>query len=389
MTAPGPPLSTEQIRAELECLRRGPALGHPGVVRSLSPQLQDLLLASQGSLTGQAEDVPRMVAALRRAIDALAQHERLHAQVEFNLLGEHSYPTLGQRQESLATLLGRTVKTVRRTASHTLDTLAMLIATGTYPPPPHSTPSTTSGTDQQARQHADLTEFWGLTDTSRVDIVCSELPTHTRSPTATPGDPHFMRYGQFADLDALVYVRVRLAHLFPQAGIHDFAPSEYYEAGASTLIVIGSPTWNSKHREFHPHLPIRFQSNDPADPHLVISGVDDPLLSPLRTATGQLLADLSVVTRITLADTTVFLLSGCLALGTLGATKCFLRHPRGAGNAHHITNLVGDHDFALITHTHRIGGITDTPDLTTTPPLLLLTRSDHHPFQVIIDNRDR
>ncbi|MGH3700577.1 MAG: hypothetical protein ACRDQY_14125 [Pseudonocardiaceae bacterium] len=338
-------------------------------------------------MTGQAEDMPRMVAALRRAIDALAQRERLHSQVEFNLLGEHSHPTLGQRQESLATLLGRTVKTVRRTASHALDTLAMLIATGPYPP--HSTPSTASGTDQQARQHADLTEFWGLTDTSRVNIVCSELPAHTRSPTATPGDPHFTRYGEFTDLDALVYVRVRLAHLFPHASIHDFAPSEYYEAGAGTLIVIGSPTWNSKHREFHPHLPIRFQSSEPADAHLVVSGVDDTHLSPTRTATGQLLADLSVVTRITLADTTVFLLSGCLALGTLGAAKCFLRDPRGAGNARHITNLVGDRDFALITQTHRIGGLTDTPDLTTTPPLLLLTRSDHHPFQVVVDNRDR
>ncbi|MBV9163781.1 MAG: hypothetical protein JO281_20025 [Pseudonocardiales bacterium] len=383
MTASGPRPSIEQIRAELECLRRGPALGHPGVVRILSPPLQDLLLASQGSLTGQAQDVPRMVAALRRAIDALAQHERLHAQVEFNLLGEHSYPTLGQRQESLAALLGCTAKTVRRSASRALDTLAMLIATGTYPAPPHSTPS---GTDQQARQHVALAEFWGLTDTSRVDIVCSELPTDTRSPVATPGDPYFMRYGQFADLDALFYLRVRLARLFPQASIHDFVPSEYYDAGAGTLIVIGSPTWNSKHREFQPHLPIRFHTGGD-DPGLVVPGADDHLLRPTRTAHGHLLADLSMVTRLTLAGTTVFLLSGCLALGTFGAAKCFLRDPRGAGNARYLTDLVGDRDFVLITETHRIGGITDTPDFTTTPPLLILTSSGHNPFQAVIDNR--
>ncbi|MGH3809686.1 MAG: hypothetical protein ACRDRU_24300 [Pseudonocardiaceae bacterium] len=262
----------------------------------------------------------------------------------------------------------------------------MLIATGTYPPPPHSTPSTT---DQQARQHADLAGFWGLTGTSRVDIVCSELPAGTRSPAATPGDPHFMRYGQFADLDALFYVRVRLAHLFPQASIHDFAPSEYYDAGAGTLIVIGSPAWNSKHREFQPHLPVRFQSNDPADPQVLVSSADDHLLSPTRTAHGHLLADLSVVIRLTLADTTVFLLAGCLALGTLGAAKCFLRDPRGASNARYITNLAGGHDFALITQTHRIGGITDTPDFTTTPPLLVLTRSSHGPFHAVADNRGR
>lgn len=223
--------------------------------------------------------------------------------------------------------------------------------------------------------------------------MCSELPADARSPTATPGDPHFMRYGQFADLDALCYVRVRLARLFPPASIHDFAPSEYYNAGAGTLIVIGSPTWNSKHQEFQPHLPIRFHTGgfhtggDPADPHLVVSGVDDPLLSPTRTAHGHLLADLSVVTRLTLAGTTVFLFSGCLALGTFGAAKCFLHDPRGASNAHHVTDLLGDRDFVLITKTHRIGGITDTPDFTTTPPLLVLTRSSHNPFQAVIDNR--
>jgi hypothetical protein len=84
-----------QIHAELKGLRHGHSLARPGVVRSLSTELQELLLTSQGSLTGQADDVPRIIATLRWAIDALGQHERLHAQVEFNLLGEHSHPTLG------------------------------------------------------------------------------------------------------------------------------------------------------------------------------------------------------------------------------------------------------------------------------------------------------
>lgn len=66
-----------------------------------------------------------------------------------------------------------------------------------------------------------------------------------------------------------------------------------------------------------------------------------------------MLAELSVVTRLCLADTTVFLLSGCLALGTLGAAKCFLRDPGGAGNARYITDLVGNRDFALITESHN------------------------------------
>ena len=149
MTSPGSRLTPEQIHTELKGLRHGHSLAHPGVVRSLSTELQELLLTSQGSLTGQADDVPRIIAALRRAIDALGQHERLHAQVEFNLLGEHSHPTLGARQESLAALLGCTAKTVRRSSARALDTLAMLIATGTYPPPPNRTTMTAADTDQR------------------------------------------------------------------------------------------------------------------------------------------------------------------------------------------------------------------------------------------------
>jgi hypothetical protein len=387
MTSPGSRPTPEQIHAELKGLRHGHSLAHPGVVRSLSTELQELLLTSQGSLTGQADDVPRIIAALRRAIDALGQHERLHAQVEFNLLGEHSHPTLGARQESLAALLGCTAKTVRRSSARALDTLAMLIATGTYPPPPNRTTMTAADTDQRARWHADLTHFWGIHETSRVDIVCSELPPEQRSAVAHPSDPHYMRYGQFADLDALVYARVRLTRLFPQASIHDFAPSEYYDAGADTIIVIGSPLWNRTYQEFQPHLPIRFETG--RHPHLVVSLADDHVLSPLRSTQGQLLADLTVITRLTLAGTTVFLLAGCLSLGTSGAAKCFLRASRGANNAHYLTNLVGDRDFVLITETHRIGGITDTSDLTTTEPLLILNRTGHHPFHSICNNIKR
>jgi hypothetical protein len=387
MTAPRSRPTPEQIHTELKGLRHGHSLAHPGVVRSLSTELQNLLMASQGSPTGQAEDVPRIIAALRRAIDALGQHERLHAQVEFNLLGEHSHPTLGARQESLAALLGCAVKTVRRSSARALDTLAMLIATGTYPPPPNRAAMTATDTDQHARWHADLTQFWGIRETSRVDIVCSELPPEQRSTVAEPSDPHYMRYGQFADLDALFYARVRLTRLFPQASIHDFAPSEYYDAGADTVIVIGSPMWNRTHQQFQPHLPIRFETGP--HPHLVVSVLDDHALSPLRSTQGHLLADLTVITRLTLAGTTVFLLAGCLSLGTSGAAKCFLRASRGPSNARYLTDLVGDRDFVLITETHRIGGITDTTDLTTTEPLLILNRNGHNPFHTILNNITR
>jgi len=206
---------------------------------------------------------------------------------------------------------------------------------------------------------------------------------------ASPNEPHYMRYGQFADLDALVYLRVRLARSFPQATIHDFAPSEYYEADADTLIVIGSPARNSKHQQFLPHLPIHYDTDHAANPRLVVPAHNNLILSPRRTEQGQLLADLTVVARLTLTGTTVFLLADCLSLGTSGAAKCFLHNARGADNARYLTDLIGDHDFVLITETHRIGGITETPDFSTTPPLLMLARYGHDAFQLISDNSGR
>lgn len=382
MTTPAPRLSPDQIRAELRRLRHGEALAHPSVVRYLSAPMQQLLLASQGSLTGQAEDVLRMVAALRRAIDALSPGERLHAQVEFNLLGEHHYPTLGQRQESLATVLGCTVKTVRRSAGRALDTLAILIATGDYPSPPRGVPATVGGSDEQAHRHAELAQFWRLRDTSRVDVVCSELPVEQRATTAQPGHPRYMRYGQFADLDALFYVRCRLARTFPLVTVHDFAPSEHYDADADTLVVIGAPEWNSKHNDFLPDVPIRYLTG-PDGPQVVITSGSGRVL-PARVTNGRVVCDLTVVSRLTIGNTTVFLLAGCLNLGTLGAAKSVLHEVRGPANARYVTDRVGDQDFILVTETHRIGSITDTPDLSEVPPLVLLSRAGHAPFHPVI-----
>jgi hypothetical protein len=385
MTASAPGLTTELIHAELRTLRRGEALAHPGVVRSLSNEMQQLLLASQGSLTGQAEEIPRMVAALRRAIDALSPTERLHAQVEFGLLGEHDFPTLGRRQESLAAVLGCTVKTVRRTAGRALDTLAMVIATGDYPSPPRRVPATSGGMDEQGRRHADLARFWGIRAASRVDMVCSELPIDQRAATAQPGHLRYMRYGQFADLDALVYARVRLARTFPDATVHDFAPSEHYDADADTVLVLGPPDWNSKHREFLPDLPVRFLTG-PDGPQIVITSGAGRVF-PARITHGRVVSDLTMVSRLTIGHTTVFLLAGCLSLGTSGSAKCFLHEVRGPTNARYVTDRVGDQDFILVAETHRIGSITDTPDLSITPPLVLLTRTGHETFRPVPEHR--
>ncbi|MER6916078.1 hypothetical protein ABT354_30780 [Streptomyces sp. NPDC000594] len=387
MAIPPPRHSPEDIRTELLRLRQGPALGHPGAVTALSAPLRALLLARTPPLSSAASETTRLVAALRRAIDALTPHERRYAAADFNLLGEHSWPSLTERQESLARVLGCSAKTVRRHAGQALDTLAQLIADGSYvsePPPPGSAaPVSAAGktpTDGTAR-------FFGITAAPRVDVICSALPAADRA-QAWPSDPLYARYAGFADLDALFYVRVHLAQTFPAATIRDFHPGEYYNAEPDCLIVLGAPDRNTAYAEFGPHLPYRF--TPPPDAAITFPDHGGVRLAPNWAPEGELLADLTVITRLTLAQgTTVILLGGCLTLGVLGAAKCLLNGERGQRNTAYLDDLAPNGDLIAITATRKIGGIIDTPDLPTDEPLLLLTRDTAGGFTTRLHNTTR
>lgn len=236
-----------------------------------------------------------------------------------------------------------------------------------------------------------LRRFWRLSPHARVDIVCSEIPEDERPEFASPRDRNYLRYAKFADLDTLIYVRGRLTQTMPDIHVRDFAPSEHYGSDANTLIVIGGPPWNAKYREFLPQLPYHFQSNPLGeDDPLVIPQLDNLMLGPRWAQRTELLADLAVFTRLTLAeDATVFLLGGCLTLGVLGAGRCLLQCERGAANADYITNLVDEDDFVLVTEARRVGGITDVTDFDAVPPLLVLARCHNDPFKVVLDNTSR
>ena len=385
MAIPPPRLAPENVRAQLLRLRQGPALGHPGAVTALSDQLRALLLARQPPLSHAASETTRLVAALRRAIDALTPHERSYAAADFNVLSQHSWPTLTERQESLARVLGCSAKTVRRHAGQALDTLALLISDGSYltdrQPASAAThpPAATVPSDWAAR-------FFGITPAANVHVVCSALPKGTDR--QRPGDPLYARYAGFADLDALFYVRVRLAQAFPAATIRDFYPGEYYNADPDCLIVLGAPHRNIVYAEFSPHLPCRFVP--PPDAGITFPGHGDIGLAPLWAPEGELLADLSVITRLTLDQgTTVILLGGCLTLGVLGAAKCLLNGERGQRNTAYLDGLAPGGDLIAVTATRKIGGITDTSDLAATEPLLLLTRDTSGGFTTCLDNTAR
>ncbi|MFD7580953.1 hypothetical protein [Kitasatospora sp. NPDC059817] len=381
MTVPSPRLSPEAVRDQLARLRQGPALGHPGAVTALSDQLRALLLERQPPLAGTASDTTRLLAALRRAIDSLSPFERRYAVADFNLVPEHSWPTLTERHESLARVLGCSTKTVRRHAGQALDTLALLICDGSY----LAAPAGITGADIGTVPSDTAGRFFGITTTANVHVVCSALAAGTDRQRGQ--DAMFARYAGFADLDALFYVRVRLAQAFPAATIRDFYPGEYYNADPDSVIVLGGPHRNSVYADFLPHLPYRFESSPDTAITFPEHGVR---LAPQWTPEGELLADLAVITRLTLAQgTTVILLGGCLTLGVLGAAKCLLAAEHGRRNTAYLAGLAPTGDLIAVTTTRKIGGITDTPDLAATEPLLVLTREGGGAFTTRLDNTTR
>lgn len=372
------------VRQELLKLRQGPGLAHPTAVLGLSAEVRQML-ASPADI---ATEAVRVVTALTSVIDNLDRHHRQYARVDFNLDDEHSYPTLTERQESLAQRLRCASKTVRRHADRALETVAVRVLTT------HSTAISSrqpSRPEERGAWQDVVSDFWRISSDASVDIVCSEIPEDERPAFAFPHDRNYLRYAKFADLDSLIYVRARLVQTLPTVGIRDFSPSEYHGAGADTLIVIGGPPWNAKFREFQPQLPFYFEPHPLGeDDPLVVPCLGHPRLGPSWTPRTELLSDVAVFVRLTLRQgTTVFLLGGCLTLGVLGAAKCFLHEDRGAANVRYVADLVGDRDFVLVTEAVRLGDIVDVADLSRSAPLLLLTRAPGEQFEALIDNTER
>ena len=396
-----PSLSVDEVKDGLKRLRQGHGLARPTALLSTLPDpIREHLANGAVSEPGSAEEVTLLVAVLRQAIDGLADDERLYVEVDFNLVAEHRYPTLTERQESLARLQKCAAKTVRRHADRALDTLAyLLLSNGKPAVAPNAritgaaklTDRVQPALDQTAPWWGELRAFWRLSNGSRVDIVCSEIPENELPEYASPADRNYLRYAKFADLDTLIYLRSRFAQLAPMVTVRDFAPSEYYDTQADVLVVVGGPPWNAKYREFLPQLPFYFEPHPLGeDDPLVVPDLNGLTLGPRWTERRELLEDLAVFTRLTLAQgTTVFLLGGCLTLGVLGAARCLLEAERGARSVRYVAEQVGDDDFVLVTEARRVGGITDVADLTMVHPLLLLSRRNNGPFTAVIDNTDR
>ena len=371
-------LDLDSVRIELHALRRGEALGRPQTALTVSAQLRDHLV---GRGRTDAEAALGMVDAVLSAASRLSNADRQIVTAELNIDSAFSHPTLTARQEAVATALQCTAKTIRRRSDRALAALALVLV---------ADPATksTSG-DDAPQEDAALRRFWRLRPNSEIDIVCSEIPIEERPDYAIPGDRNYLQYAKFADLDTLIFLRTRFAQLSPRTQVRDFAPSEHHDTAAAAMVVVGGPPWNAKFREFLPQLPFYFE------PHPL--GEDDPLVVPMLehgtigprwTATGDLIDDVSIFTRLTLTTgTTVFLLGGCLTAGVLGAARTFLHGDVATGNIDWVNRHVGEDDVVVVTEARRIAGMTEGADLRHSGPLLVLQRPrSTGQFEVVVDN---
>lgn len=409
MPAGSTSFTVSDAHAELQRLRRGHGFSRPATFLTFSPTLAACLTGEE-EVTSTPDGAATLRAGLERAIAQLSPAERTHALVELGLTPNHAYSTLTERQESLARELGCTSKTVRRHGDRALESLAIAILSAAHHQPHHLAPAEDDAAEATAQLDErptpgrlptfwslvaygrvdTLCDFWGLSPGGRVDIVCSEIPEDERPSFASPDDRNYLRYAKFADLDTLIFTRTQIAQLQPNLTTRDFSPSEYYDSETDVLIVIGGPPWNGKYRQFLPQLPFHFE------PHPL--GEDDPLvvpslglkLGPHWTPGDELVEDLAVFTRLTLAHgPKVFLFGGCLTLGVLGAASLFLRGDHGARNTVWLTELAGGRDVVVVTEARRVGGIADLPELSTTEPLLVLARDDDRSFTPLVDNTKR
>ncbi len=385
-----PAPTIDHVKECLVRLRQGQALARPTILlTALDEPVRAYLCRGQDHEPGSAEQIAALTATIRTAIDQLSADEHLCAQVDFNLHPGHRYPTLTDRQESLASHQKCASKTIRRRAARALDTLAYLLLT---PPATHQNTRSGNGRNNQipGEPSAVLRRFWRLSPEARIDLVCSEIPSDERPDYASPADRNYLRYAKFADLDTLIFVRTRLAQLAPTVLLRDFAPSEHYDTHTDALVVIGGPPWNAKFREFLPQLPFHFEPHQLGqDDPLVVPQLDNLTLAPRWTTNNELIEDLAVFTRLTLQSTTVFLLGGCLTLGVLGAAHCLLDSNNGPANISYLDDRIGEEDFVLVTEARRVGGITDVSDLTIVDPLLLMSRATGQNWTVAVDNTKR
>lgn len=357
-----------ELRRELVRLRGGRALADLSSLLRLGDGFWSVVPPRGVRPVEQAEVIRAALTIIQEALLTLDDGVRRYAQVELNVDDKIHDSDLGERQQALADELSYSVKTVRRRGNEAIYSLALRLL-DLYQGQSASASNRRPGplpTNEPVNnlRSASLERFWGISSRHRVDIVCSELPAKIQPYYANPRDRNYLRYAKFADLDSLVYVRTRLAELFPHCYVRDFSASEYSDSHADHLIVLGGPDWNKKAGEFQEYLPIKFFWDE--DKKETFLTVDDEPMYPKWSPSNSLICEYAMFARLRLRQgLTVSLMWGCLTYGVLGATHCFLDPTVVQANVEFVESVIGTPSFAILTTIREFGGIVQPPDLRT------------------------
>ncbi len=320
------------------------------------------------------EDLIRLaLGRIMGAIDKIAGDLHRHAVVEFGLDRRIVEPSLSRRQERLGEELGISMKTVRRRGDTAIGNIAWALldearqgqdAAAPVVDTPHE------GGDETLRR------FWGIEEDQHIDIVCPELPESLRTEYAQPRSKNYMRYAKFADLDSLMYLRVRLVESFPRCYIRDFTSDEYSTPGADHLFILGGPDINRRAEYYQENLPLRLGwDSEREEGYLTLEGRN---LYAKWTAGGALVHDYGMVAQLHYRQgLRVVLLAGCGSFGVLGVSHCFLDPRVGPENIAYLQSRTASRTFAAVVRVRDSGGTVESPLLSDDCEALYVTDSDY------------
>ena len=304
------------LKHELKRLRGGRALADHRRVLRLGPGFWQCVAPDRDRRSTPDEELIRFaLGRVKIAIDNVPGDLHQHAVVEFGFDRRIVEPTLSRRQERLGEELGISMKTVRRRGDAAVDAIAWRLFDETRQRQDAGA-SAVGAADVDGDEI--LRRFWGIEELQHVDIVCADLPESEQSHYAQPRNKNYMRYAKFADLDSLMYLRVRLAESFPRCYIRDFTSAEYSTPGADHLFVIGGPDVNGRAEYYQENLPLRLGwDKGREEGYLNLGGAN---IFAKWTASGVLVHVYGMIAQLHYRQgLRVVLLAGCGSFGVLGA----------------------------------------------------------------------
>lgn len=184
-------------------------------------------------------------------------------------------------------------------------------------------------------------------------IVCAEIPPELRPSYAHNTSSDYLRLATFADVDAMVELRLAFAAATGRrltAHTHDSMPDEIFRAN---MIVVGGPAWNSLALRLQEqlHVPFSFLDGGPGNPDAIKDINTGREYSPTITR-GEVIEDIGLFVRAPspfASGRTVIMCSGTLTHGVEGSAMLFTDDRVRMFNQEYVEDHFGENPyFALI-----------------------------------------